>query len=76
LLTQVELGAVALGYRTFVYVSCLLMAIGFHWGTHNQPVKRKKRSQVVGVAFLSLEAGLLVVGEAERKTERSGGLSC
>lgn len=52
------------------------MAIGFQWGTYNQPVKRKKRSQVVGVAFLSLEAGLLWVGEAERKMGRNGGLPC
>lgn len=33
------------------------MSIGFQWGTHNQPVKRKKRSQVVGVASLPPGAG-------------------
>lgn len=57
LLTQVELGAVALRYWTLVHISRLLVAIGFQWGTHNQPVKGEKRSQVVGGAFLPSEAG-------------------
>lgn len=52
------------------------MAIGFQWGTYNQPVKRKKRSQVVGVAFLSPEAGLVGVGKVERTMKRDGGLPC
>lgn len=56
LLTQVELGTVALGYWTLVYVSRLLMSIGFQRGTHNQPVRRKK-SQVVGMAFLPPSPG-------------------
>lgn len=48
LLTQVELGAVALRYWTLVHISRLLVAIGFQWSTHNQPVQKEERSQVVG----------------------------
>lgn len=57
MLTQVELGAVSLDNWALVYVSCLLMAIGFQRGTHNQPVKRKRRSQVVGEAGLGGRGG-------------------
>lgn len=51
------------------------MAIGFQWGTYNQPVKREKRSLVVGVALLSPEAGLVGAGKLERKMGRGEGLS-
>lgn len=71
LLTQVELGAVALRYWTLVHIACLLMAIGFQWGTHNQPMKGEKRSQVVGGHFFPQRLALVVAGEEEW----GGGLS-
>lgn len=43
--TQVELGAVALGHRTLVHVPCLLVAVGFQWSAHDQPGKEEKTSK-------------------------------
>lgn len=46
--TQVELGAVPMGHRTLVHVSCLLVAIGFQWSAHNQPGKEKNVGEDIG----------------------------
>jgi hypothetical protein len=58
-LTQIELGAVALGDRTLVHISCLLVAVGFQRGAHYQPAREERTVETLGRNDFWQRVGLL-----------------